>query len=521
MKIASGVTDQFIYFVAVDLTDLKTRETGLTGFTVRRSRNGGASVAFTTPTINETDSANMPGVYELLLDEDMTIDAGDETQEYCLHITQASMTPVTRTFELYRPKITAGNTLGVASDGDVSGNLDGTVATVTTLTGHTVQTGDSFTRLGVPAGASIADDLVEIEGQTDDIGVAGAGLTDLGGMSTGMQAEIEKEADDALVAQNLDHLVGTATGIPTIVPGTYIDQMQDDGTATYDRTTDSLQAVRDRGDAAWTTGAGGTPPQLLQSTTIATLASQTSFTLTAGSADNNAYNLATVVITDSATSTQKAIGLVSDYIGASKTVILSVDPGIFTMAVGDKVEIIANSPNIDVLVSSRTQPEVATNIATLASQVSFTLDSGSPDDDAYNGWTCIITDVTNASQKAVGLISDYTGSTKTVTLEVDPGIFTMAVGDFIQIETQRVGAETITAGGVDKIADALLDRVAGIETGFTPRQALRLILAALVGKLSGAATTNILIRDVNDTKDRINATVDASGNRTAVTKDTT
>lgn len=72
-----------------------------------------------------------------------------------------------------------------------------------------------------------------------------------------------------------------------------------------------------------------------------------------------------------------------------------------------------------------------------------------------------------------------------------------------------------------EIADALLDRVAGIETGFTPRQALRLILAALVGKLSGAATTNVLIRDVNDTKDRINATVDASGNRTAVTKDTT
>lgn len=111
--------------------------------------------------------------------------------------------------------------------------------------------------------------------------------------------------------------------------------------ATFSGSTDSLEAIRDRGDAAWTTGAGSTPPQLLQSTTIATLASQTSFTLTAGSADDDAYNGAIAVITDSATSTQKAVGTVSDYTGSTKTVTLSADPGIFTMAVGDTIEIIA------------------------------------------------------------------------------------------------------------------------------------------------------------------------------------
>lgn len=35
MRIPSGVTDQVVYFVAVDSTDLVTRETGLTGFTVK------------------------------------------------------------------------------------------------------------------------------------------------------------------------------------------------------------------------------------------------------------------------------------------------------------------------------------------------------------------------------------------------------------------------------------------------------------------------------------------------------
>lgn len=68
-------------------------------------------------------------------------------------------------------------------------------------------------------------------------------------------------------------------------------------------------------------------------------------------------------------------------------------------------------------------------------------------------------------------------------------------------------------------ADALLDRAAGIETNRTVRQGLRLMLSALAGKLSGAATTTVTIRDTNDGIDRIVATVDSSGNRSAVTLD--
>ncbi len=68
-------------------------------------------------------------------------------------------------------------------------------------------------------------------------------------------------------------------------------------------------------------------------------------------------------------------------------------------------------------------------------------------------------------------------------------------------------------------ADALLDRSAGVETSYTLRQALRVILSAAAGKLSGGATTTNTFRDVNDTKDRIVATVDDDGNRTAVTLD--
>ena len=45
MKIQSGSITNYVYFVAVDATDLKTRETGLSSFTVYRSRNGTAAAA--------------------------------------------------------------------------------------------------------------------------------------------------------------------------------------------------------------------------------------------------------------------------------------------------------------------------------------------------------------------------------------------------------------------------------------------------------------------------------------------
>lgn len=119
--------------------------------------------------------------------------------------------------------------------------------------------------------------------------------------------------------------------------------------------------------------------------------------------------------------------------------------------------------------------------------------------------------------------SDIAASFTTVNTKLD------TIDDFLDTEVAAIKAKTdnlpTAPAAVSDIptanenADALLDRVDGIETGITMRQAIRLKLAALAGKLSGAATTTIAIRDANDTKDRITATVDADGNRTAVTLD--
>lgn len=88
--------------------------------------------------------------------------------------------------------------------------------TCTTLTGHTAQTGDNYARLGAPAGASIAADIAAIEAQTDDIGVAGVGLTDLGGMSTTMKGQVNTEVSDVMKTDTISEMSqGAPPGSPT------------------------------------------------------------------------------------------------------------------------------------------------------------------------------------------------------------------------------------------------------------------------------------------------------------------
>ncbi|MCC7063250.1 MAG: hypothetical protein IT456_10625 [Planctomycetes bacterium] len=64
---------------------------------------------------------------------------------------------------------------------------------------------------------------------------------------------------------------------------------------------------------------------------------------------------------------------------------------------------------------------------------------------------------------------------------------------------------------------AILDEV--VEGTVTHRQLLRLGAAVLLGKLSGAGTATEVFRGILDDKDRVTATVDAAGNRTAIILD--
>jgi hypothetical protein len=67
--------------------------------------------------------------------------------------------------------------------------------------------------------------------------------------------------------------------------------------------------------------------------------------------------------------------------------------------------------------------------------------------------------------------------------------------------------------------DTVLDTP--VESGVTLRQAMRVMMAVLAGKVTGGSGPTTVFRDVNDTKDRVTSTVDSSGNRSSVIIDPT
>jgi hypothetical protein len=88
--------------------------------------------------------------------------------------------------------------------------------------------------------------------------------------------------------------------------------------------------------------------------------------------------------------------------------------------------------------------------------------------------------------------------------------------------TDSVSVSSVTSSAANTIADGLLDRADGVEpasggTERTVREALRIILSSSAGKVSGADSSTITFRDLNDSLNRIVATVDENGNRSALT----
>jgi len=78
---------------------------------------------------------------------------------------------------------------------------------------------------------------------------------------------------------------------------------------------------------------------------------------------------------------------------------------------------------------------------------------------------------------------------------------------------------TASSGGVDYNALAAAVWQYIIESGISAEEAMRIYGAVLAGKVSGAGTGTEVFRDINDTKNRVTATVDSNGNRSTITLD--
>lgn len=93
----------------------------------------------------------------------------------------------------------------------------------------------------------------------------------------------------------------------------------------------------------------------------------------------------------------------------------------------------------------------------------------------------------------------------------------------ILADTNELQTDWANGGRLDLLIDAIkakTDLVPGTQDGKTFAELVLLMAAVLLGKSSGLDTTTATFRSVDDTVDRVVATVDPDGNRAAVTLDT-
>jgi len=135
------------------------------------------------------------------------------------------------------------------------------------------------------------------------------------------------------------------------------------------------------------------------------------------------------------------------------------------------------------------------------------------------------------SISATAAVTATIGSTCSATISISAAATPSAIGWLVGASTLTISgagtpygigwmtATTAEAGlSVTGIVNSLM--AAAVENGMTLQQALRLIAAATAGEVSGAGTSTVSIRSaVADDADRIVATVDGDGNRSAITYD--
>ncbi len=130
----------------------------------------------------------------------------------------------------------------------------------------------------------------------------------------------------------------------------------------------------------------------------------------------------------------------------------------------------------------------ATTIATLTTQTSFTLTSGPADDGALVGSSVYIHDAASSIQCCQGVVSAYTGSTKTVTLAFDPAIYTIAAKDnisfFPRMNAHSFGGPIITSGAIPQA-------VAGASGGLFIAGSNAATTANITGNLTGNVSGSV------------------------------
>ena len=166
-------------------------------------------------------------------------------------------------------------------------------------------------------------------------------------------------------------------------------------------------------------------------------------------------------------------------------------------------------------------------------------------DNIYTGMYLNIS-INSPAVRETRLITAYNGTTKIATVDTAYQGTPTSVATYLIYSPlgAMLGADSIDATNAPLLANldatvssrlptssytappsaatiAALVLSSGDVDGYSLEETLKLCLSALAGKLSGAGTTTVTIRSADDSVNRIVATVDSDGNRTAITLDET
>jgi hypothetical protein len=477
--------------------------TGATGLDPEVSKDGGT---FTNATNSVTEIATSSGVYYLDL---TTTEMNADTVAVIVKTSSSgAKTTVLVMYPLKDGDITANTTQwgGTTVTGmpmptytQPSGFLAATFpTTVASTTNITAASGINIATGGITS-ASFAAGAINNAAMSID----GSELTAIP-WNAAWDAEVESEVQDAIVANHLDHLLA-ATYDPAspvgVADSLLNDLVEDNGAGTTRFTTTALEQAPAGG------GGGGTDWTTDERTQIRQILG----VATSGTTPTDP----TTGILDTIRDLVVTVDTVADRIEVDTQDIQGRLPAAL---VSGRIDASVGAMASSVLTASALASDAATEIAA-AVRTDLTVELGRIDA-SISSRMATFTLPTHFSSLEIAA----NGHVSAVVKSLDNNAITAS-----SIQGGAITAAKFAAGAIDanalatdaatEIATATVG--ATIEGTETLQGVLRLVRAATVGKLAGAATTTVTIRDAADTKARITATVDADGNRLAVTTDAT
>lgn len=479
-----------------------------------------APTANTNIRIKKVDDSNMPGWYEVQLHNDW-VNTTNSCRTLGIQLRATGAAPVNIEIELTGPNnqdatafgltLVPANVTQISGDSTAADNLesytDGTTpipANVTQLGGVVQSLTDlkDFADDGYDPSTNKVQGVVLVDTATNLTNAATSG-----DLTATMKASVNTEVDTGIADARLDELLAADSDIdgaaPPTVGSVFHELMsKSTGSFTFDQTTDSLEAIRDKeADIE-------TDTQDIQSRLPAALVS--------GRIDASVGAMASDTITSSAVAASAVTEIQSGLATAAE--LSTVEGKIDTIDDFLDTEVAAIKAKTDLLVSP-----LRTGTAQAGASGSITLDSGaSSSDDFYNNALIVITSGTGIGQAR--FISDYVGSTKVASTQgnwiTNPdNTSTFAVVAFGSIP----GASAPTVTEIRQEMDNNSTRLAAIETDTQDIQN-RLPAALVSGRMdasvgamqSNTVTAAALATDAVTEIQSGLSTLDAAGVRTAI-----